>query len=135
FSGDGTIAVVDTHVLLHYRLFDEIDWRSVIDEDDLLLIVPLRVVDELDTKKSARRLDLRDRARTVIRHLEACLERGGAVRPGVRLEVVALPDLDPETYRKPQLPSDVEILDVCEGVAIYASPRSTHLVTGDLGMR
>ena len=29
-SGDGSVGVVDTHVLLHYRLFDEIDWQSVL---------------------------------------------------------------------------------------------------------
>lgn len=136
FSGSTSIAVVDTHVLLHYRLFDEVPWLDiVVDVEDLLLVVPLRVVDELDAKKSAaRREDLRDRARTVIRALERCLDRRGIVRSDVRLEGVGLADLDPESYRNPPLPVDIEILDVCEGVASYAAGK-TNLVTGDLGMR
>jgi hypothetical protein len=134
-AGDTSIAVLDTHVLLHYRLFDEISWASVVGAEAVLLVVPLRVIDELDSKKAARRPDIRDRARTVIRHIESCLDRNGAVRAGVRMDVLGLSEIDPDAYRRPQLPADVEILDICEAVAAYAGSERTQVVSGDLGMR
>jgi PIN domain len=134
-AGENSIAVLDTHVLLHYCLFDEINWPSVVGGKEVLLIVPLRVIDELDEKKAARRPDIRERARTVIRHIEACLDRNGAVRAGVRLDIFGVGEVDRDAYRRPQLPADVEILDICEAVAAYAGSERTQLVSGDLGMR
>jgi hypothetical protein len=133
FAGDSAVAVLDTHILLHYRLFIEVDWLAVVGASSVRLVVPLRVVDELDEKKAARRNDIRDRARTVLRHLE---ERFGTeIRPAVSIEVVALAELDPDVYREPRLPVDVEIIELCDGLVAYAGPNRTYLVTGDLGMR
>jgi hypothetical protein len=134
-SSPSTVGVVDTHVLLHYRLFTEIDWRAVMGAEDVLLIVPLRVVDELDEKKGARRDELRERARTVIRHLERALDNAGAVRNHVRVDVIGLAEINPDRYRLPQSPADVEILDTCEAIAAFVGEQRTWLVTGDLGMR
>jgi hypothetical protein len=135
FSGDVPLAVVDTHVLLHYRLFDEVDWPAIVGAENVRLVVPLRVIDELDAKKAGRRQELGDRARTVIRHLEETLARNGDVREGVRLEVVALAELDPDTYGAPPLLADIEIIEVSEGLSSYAGGGMAHLITGDLGMR
>ena len=114
FAGTDHLAVMDTNAFLHYRLFNQVDWSEVVGSSAVRLVVPLRVIDELDLKKAARRSELRGRARTILRHLEGHLE-SGEVRPGVRLDVVGLAELDPDTYRQPELAADVEILDVCEG--------------------
>jgi hypothetical protein len=135
FSGDVPLAVVDTHVLLHYRLFNEVDWPAIFGAKNVRLVLPLRVIDELDAKKAGRRQELGDRARTVIRHLEKTLAQNGEVREGVRIEVVALAELDPDTYGAPPLLADIEIIEVCEGLSSYAGGGKAHLITGDLGMR
>src|SRR5205814_6231219 len=46
------IAVLDTHVLLHYRLFDEVDWPTLVGAKPVRLVVPLRVVEELDERST-----------------------------------------------------------------------------------
>jgi hypothetical protein len=79
--------------------------------------------------------ELGDRARTVIRHLEKTIAQNGDVREGVQLEVVALAELDPDTYGAPPLLADIEIIEVSEGLSSYAGGGMAHLITGDLGMR
>jgi hypothetical protein len=64
------IAVLDTHVLLHFQLFAEVPWQKVLGLDSLRVAVPLRVIDELDRLKASRRSDIASRAGVVIKHLQ-----------------------------------------------------------------
>jgi hypothetical protein len=59
---------------------------------------------------------------------------GDEVRRGVRLEIVGRGDLDPDAHRQPLLAPDIEIIEMCEGIAAYAAVGQTVLVTGDHGM-
>lgn len=131
-SSDATFAVPDTNALLHYQTFDELDWPTLLGAKSVCLAIPLRVVDELDEKKYARRGELGDRARVVISHIEE--HEGGEVRSGVRLEIIPRTDLDPDAYRQPNLAADVEIIEICDGIGAYAPGGQTVLVTGDYGM-
>lgn len=130
------IAVLDTHVLLHYTLFTEVPWRSVLHAESVRLAVPLRVIDELDQKKAARRSDIAARAATVIKHLQQRIstltDTPAPLRPGVTLEIARVPQIDTDPYIAPVW-ADMEILDTCETLAIFASSPVT-LVTGDYGM-
>jgi hypothetical protein len=134
---DVPVAVLDTNVLLHYRLFTDVPWQTVLATDRVRVAVPLRVVDELDLKKAARRSDLASRAATVLKHLQERIagltDAPVSLRPGVTLEVARVPQLDADAYIPPVW-ADAEILDTCEALAIFASSPTT-LVTGDYGMK
>jgi len=131
------VAVLDTHVLLHYKLFTDVPWETVLEADRVRVAVPLRVIDELDQKKAARRSDIADRAATVIKHLQMRIsgltDAPVPLRSGVTLEIARVPQIDADAY-VPPVWADAEILDTCDAVAIFASSPVT-LVTGDYGMK
>jgi rRNA-processing protein FCF1 len=132
-----TIAVTDTNALLHYRLFNEVPWPEIVGASPVRLVVPLRVVDELDAKKAARRTDLADRAATVLTHLEQrvgpAIGSPAPLRENVTIEVFRAAEIDPEPQR-PAPNADTEVLDTCEALAFF-SRDPVHLITGDYGMR
>lgn len=131
------IAVLDTHVLLHYTLFTDVPWETALGADRVRVAVPLRVIDELDQKKAARRSDIADRAATVIKHIQERIsglaDAPVPLRSGVTLEIARVPQIDTDAY-VPPVWADAEILDTCDAVAIFASSPVT-LVTGDYGMK
>lgn len=131
------IAVLDTHVLLHFQLFTEVAWGSVLSTAPVRVAVPLRVIDELDRHKASRRRDIAERAGVVLRHLQKRLsglvDRPQALRPGVTLEIARVPEIDTDAY-VPPVWADIEILDTCDATAIFAGSPVT-LVTGDYGMQ
>lgn len=50
-AAPGQLSVLDTHVLLHFLPPDQIDWQKVVGASPVRLVLPLRVVEELDEKK------------------------------------------------------------------------------------
>ncbi|MBN1763442.1 MAG: hypothetical protein JW878_10290 [Methanomicrobia archaeon] len=59
--------VLDTNFYLHYKLFTELDWKSLLGCNNLILIVPPTVIKELDDKKfSAPNSRIKRRAQEVI---------------------------------------------------------------------
>lgn len=89
----GVIAVPDTHVWLHYERFDQVEWREIVGADKVRLVIPLRILEELDEKTYARRADLRRRADKVLAALDPVLDKAAdgpvEVRPGVTLEILS----------------------------------------------
>ena len=131
-SAPGHITVVDTNLLLHFHPPDQIPWPELLGRDLVRLVVPLRVVEELDAKKYARRNDLADRARRLLSKLETTVGPEGApgkLRGGVTIEV----PVDPGPRRRP-VDADQEILDTCRELRQLTSGEVT-LVTGDTTMR
>ena len=66
----------DTMVFLHYRLFSEIDFRSLVQSDSVTLMVPEQVSNEIDWHKNtnpAKRL--RERAGKVSAKIATLIER------------------------------------------------------------
>lgn len=67
----------DTNVLLHYRLFTEIDWLAVAEASDITLLFPTTVVHELDARKyTGSDQRLQHRAQTVLRQIELAESNG-----------------------------------------------------------
>jgi hypothetical protein len=89
-SGEWDVIVVDTNVLLHYQPVTELPWASIVGHQPLRLVLPLRVIEELDEKKYSTRDDLAARARRILPALRANVGEAGAAAPvgaGVTLEV------------------------------------------------
>ncbi len=70
-AAPGAFAVLDTHVLLHYTPPAEVPWPAVVGQPDVRLVLPLRVIEELDEKKYTARDDLADRARRLLSQLQS----------------------------------------------------------------
>ena len=130
----GHIAVVDTHLLLHFLPPEQVDWRKVVGVEPVRLFLPITVVDELDELKYTGKDRVRGKARAALTNLERAVGPGGSpgtVREGVTIEVeLAFPD-DP---RDPD--PDRSIISVCvELEQLAGKPNCVSLVTGDAGMR
>lgn len=138
FAGaTGAVGVLDTNAFLHRLPPSEVEWDALLGSP-AELVVPLRVVHELDDKKAANSKPLRVRASKRLRQLADYTfgDEPHEIRAGVRIAIVRSLDLDSEAERRPRVPAaDVEILDFCEALATYTGSRPVYLVTGDLSMR
>jgi rRNA-processing protein FCF1 len=131
-----SISVLDTNVLLHHKPLSDVQWSRVVGDERVLLVLPRKVVEELDAKKYTGEAKLRDRARTRARLLARCLERKtDQARRGVDVEIVASVDLDPDAARRPPIPVDEEVIETCEALMSYARSNPVYLVTGDQNMQ
>lgn len=131
-SAPGEILVLDTNVLLHCLMPDQIPWRGLVGQPHVRLVVPLRVVEELDARKYGKSPEMAGRARRLLPALEAVVGDAGApgqLRDGVTIEV----PLDAGGRVKPT-DADEEILGVCVELRQLAG-REVILVTGDTAMR
>lgn len=127
---DGTIAVLDTNVLLHYQPVTQIPWVDLLGSTHIRLVVPLRVIEEIDLKKYAKNTGLANRARKLLPALEHLLgDVGGQVAAGVTILV----PVDTGPRDRPD-DADEEVLAVCRDLQQF-SRRSVTLVTGDTAMR
>jgi predicted ribonuclease YlaK len=127
----GHITVVDTHVLLHYEPPWQVIWPEVVGRSPVRLVVPLRVVEELDAKKYARRDELAGAARILLTSLEEAVAASSgpnAIREDVTIEV----PIEPGFRRRPE-DADREILDSCLELKQFGGHEVT-LVTGDTAM-
>jgi rRNA-processing protein FCF1 len=132
-AASGDPAVLDTNVLLEFMPPREVDWISVTGRPSVRLIVPLRVIEELDILKyDRRRQDRAERARSILPQLEAAVGTAGApseLRPDTTIEVLIEP-----TPRYRPTDADEEILETCRELQQYGS-RSVSLITADTAMR
>lgn len=129
--GPRVLAVLDTHVLLHFQPPQQVDWTDVVGADDLRLVIPLRVVEELDEKKYTARPDLADRARRLLSDLRARVveaeESPIDIRDGVSLDFY----LDDEPRRR-TVDADQEVLETC--IRLASTEADVRLVTDDAGL-
>jgi hypothetical protein len=130
-STPATLGVVDTNVFLHCVPLEDIDW-SFVASGSVRIVVPLRVVEELDNKKRDRNPDIARRARQRVRWLHDTLVSTVVRAPlkgSATIEVFV-----PDGYRSEQPSADTEILEDCETLAIFTS-QPVKVVTSDLGMQ
>ncbi len=127
-----TIAVVDTNVFLHCHPFDQIDW-SFVAQGLVRLIVPLRVIEELDAKKRERNSDIANRARQRIRWLRDLLVPVSSGRAALT-NSVSVEAFVPVGPRDAEPSADTEILDTCDVLEAFTRQR-VKIVTSDLGMQ
>jgi len=131
-SAPGHLTVVDTNILLEYVPPREIPWTRIVGHSQVRLVVPLRVIEELDAKKYAARRDLADRARRILPGLESVVGSGGVpgdLRDGVTIEV----PVDAGSRRRPQ-DADEEVLATCHELRQVAGGDVT-LISADTAMR
>src|SRR5579884_3520840 len=79
-ASEGRLAVIDTNVLEHQRP-EQVKWSEVVKVSPVRLVIPLRVLEELDEKKYTARDDKADRARRLLTTLWTVLgpAKGGPV--------------------------------------------------------
>jgi hypothetical protein len=131
-AAPGVITVLDTNVLLHYQAPDQVDWPKVVGVDQVRLVLPLRVIEELDDKKYARRQDnVPDRARRLLSQLWAKLGPKAVGPVELRENVTIEVPIETGPRSRP-LDADTEILDTCEEISNVG--QEVVLVTGDNGL-
>ena len=131
-AAPGLMTVLDTNVLLHYQTPRYVPWQEVVAESQVRLILPLRVIEELDEKKYLVTAYTADRSRRLLSQLWALLGNSGGspieLKPGVTIEV----PLDDGPRRRGR-DADQEVLDLCQGIP-QAVKTPVVLVTADTGM-
>lgn len=139
-SNPGHITVLDTNTLLHYQLIDSIKWSEVVERELVRLVIPLRVIEELDAKKYSDKGKLRDRARELLPRLEDLASAGNqpasssaAISESVSVEVPV--DLDSGPRAKPTDADEEILLICCELRQLSGQAGGVTLVTGDSAMR
>ena len=87
--------IPDVHVALHFRRFDEIDWRRLVGADAVVLVVTPPFMAELDDKKNGSKGALQKRARNFSTWLGEQLDAGDPCFISDGVELVFLTD-EPE---------------------------------------
>ncbi len=64
-----TWVIADTNYFLHFQYPDQIDWNALVSSKQIILVVPVTVIDELDKHKNASSAKLRSRAKSTIAKL------------------------------------------------------------------
>lgn len=126
-TDEGAVLYLDTNILLHYRPLREIDWKAVVNEKLVRLILCSPVLDELDEKKWNPRTA--DRARRAMCQIKQSREAGGKVRDGVTLDVIL--DDGGKTDCSNQ---DTEIIRMAEIHKVQHPAQRVTVVTGDYNM-
>ena len=129
-AAPGLITVLDTNTLEHFQLPNSIDWRKLLAQEQVRLVIPPTVIDELDRHKHDDSKRLRERARNVLpKLLEMVAEDGSpkAIREGVTLEL----QVDPAPNAAD---ADGEILATCAELALLAG-QPVAIVTDDTRLR
>ena len=130
-NAPGSIAVVDTNVLLHYQSPAHVPWPEIIGRAPVRLVIPLRVVEELDLKKWGENKRLAARARKLLPSIQRALRPGGT--PGRLRDDVTVEVPVPSRPRHRPVDADEEILATCEELTAFSGQVAT-LITGDTSM-
>jgi hypothetical protein len=131
-SAEGHITVLDTNVLLHHELPKAIDWGGLVGADRVRLVIPLRVIEELDSKKYSDSPRIRSKARDLIPKLRGFV--GAAGRPAALRDGVTIEIYDEPGARNRPADGDTEILETARELE-RLSGEGVTIVTGDTGMQ
>jgi hypothetical protein len=128
----GVPVLPDSNILLHCQRPDSIAWKPVLG-DNARLLLPLRVIEELDMKKYSDSGRLARAARDLLPWIEAHFPQGDkgpvAIRDTATLEILLA---ERPRYRPDD--ADEEILDVAHEVQHMTGARVVFL-TNDTGAR
>ncbi len=127
----GLPIVVDSNVLLQWHRPDHVNWAALV-KISARVMLPLRVIEEIDAKKYSGNARLRTRARNVLPWINGLFPEGDTgpvpLRPDATIELI----LEDRPRHRPD-DADEEILDVSHRVVQFAG--SGKLMTGDTAMR
>lgn len=134
-SGPGHITVIDSNSLLHFMLPDQIDWQEVVGTSPVRLVIPLRVIEELDAKKYSDSKRNRERARQLLPKLEEMVGLWGDPSPAVLGKLTMEVLIEAGVSREKPEDADEEILDTCRELWDFShQDGGVTLITGDTGM-
>jgi rRNA-processing protein FCF1 len=129
----GLPSVVDTNFMVHCLRPDQIKWKSEVD-DIARLVVPLRVIEELDAMKTDNKERLRKNSREILSWLESLFSGSDTGPVKIRAdEETTIEILLSERPRYRPTGADEEVLDVCHDFQRFVG--NSLLVTADYGMR
>lgn len=134
-KGAALVAVLDTNSLLHYEPPESIAWAKIVGHSPVRLVIPLRVLEEVDAKKYSPNRRLRDCSRSVLPHIA---DRVGLLGDSVPLaEGVTLEMLVEPGPRERPVDADEEILDTCRELWDFSGrpEGGVTLITSDVAMR
>ena len=126
-------AVVDTNALVQVKPPWDVDWAKLLSAERVCLLLPLRVVEELDKFKYGKERRISQVARNLLPQLEARLteDNGTMIKVNERL-IIKVPILPGERDRT--LHADEEILRLREDTKQFGK-QAVVLVTADTAMR
>ncbi|MBD5310916.1 MAG: hypothetical protein HDS13_01945 [Bacteroides sp.] len=78
-----TYAFIDTNVLLHFKVFEGIKWKDLLNDKDIVLVVCPTVIDEIDKYKDSTKSKVRNRARSIYKILSDYMD--GKICCGIEL--------------------------------------------------
>jgi len=129
---------LDTNVYLHYKLFDEIDWRNIIQRDEITIVVPPIIILELNKNKETHpQTRVRKRAATVLQRFGALFDASSTahLRAGV---LIGLEDRDPSiNFAEYQLNREVQDDNLVASILMYKQEMldtDVLLITSDTGL-
>jgi rRNA-processing protein FCF1 len=128
----GLPSIVDTNFMVHCLRPDQIKWTSLSDED-LRLVIPLRVIEELDAMKTDNKDRLRKNSREILSWFESEFKAGTGPMKLRADENTTIEILLSERPRYRPSDPDEEVLDVCHEFQRFVG--RSLLVTADYGMR
>ncbi len=127
----------DTNAYLHYQALDDVDWRALAGDQDVVLLVALEVVNELDDHKL--RKETGRRAQSILKRIKELLgnnRREGLLRNGV--PAIFYPGrLTPDEMLAQHLDptkADDRIIGQALHYRAAGADRELRLVTHDTGM-
>jgi hypothetical protein len=82
-----TALFIDTNILLHYQSFDEIDWLSILNVEQVEIRLPSIVIQELDKHKYSSSSKLRDKATKVIKKLHKLADSGLKIKFKTNIDI------------------------------------------------
>lgn len=127
----GLPIVVDTNLLLQFQRLNQVKWSPVVREEARVM-VPLRVIEEIEDRKYSDSKRLRRRARGLLPWIDERFTDGNPgpvpLTDGATIELILA-----ERPRYRPNSADDEILEVAQDVLRFAG--RVKLMTGDTGMR
>lgn len=127
--------VLDTNIYLHYKLFTERDWKTLLGSEDLTLVVPPTVIKQLDEKKyTAPNTRLKRRAQEVISKFKEISE--GKPVPGIQVDFPdsSIEDVDWGTLGLNSSNSDDRIIAATLALKEKSAGDEVLIVAADFGL-
>ena len=128
---------VDTNLLIHYQPIEELDWSKIVSGKDFTILIPLKVVRELDNHKHSHKNFVQKQSRKILPKLYKYLDDKSNLPEN--LDIKILEEDPPENvFKNNNLNTNIN--DDDEIIASIIHYRSTNdiddisLITADYGM-
>lgn len=125
-----TYAFIDTNVLLHFKVFEGIKWKDLLNDKDIVLVVCPTVIDEIDKYKDSAKSKVRNRARSIYKILSDYMD--GKICCGIELIFCEQGVVDSSTSNYSNGREDEYIISA---VKAFNTKERKVIVSHDIGMK